>query len=306
MNQQISITKSIIKTGILSVMVIISLFMFGCQGNVPTDQNFRTGFLDVAVSTEGTNKIYQEDQFDLMVLIHNQLGYDIKNVAVSLVGLDEAFIEVYSPQKTIDTLEGRSNLFETGEEERLLFETYIKSLPPGIIGEVRNLYRVFVKYNSEIILTEDVCIRPGLYTGVDDGGCKAGENAQKDPLQEGKNTLSGQGAPVGFSEAEVISKVGSEVELRLKLVDQGRGNDGKVGTVTLIEAALGGKNLNCEFRKAGGAGKQVMFDSSETEVSLVCRGALGRESSYSYVTPLTIKLQYDYEFSIQEELFILN
>lgn len=306
MNQKMSIIKRIIKTGILSVTIIVSLFLFGCQGDSSVDQNFRTGFLDVALSTEGTNKIYQDDQFDLMVLIHNQLGYDIKNVAVSLVGLDEAFVEVYSPQRNIDVLEGRSKQFESGGEERLLFETYIKSLPLGVIDEMKNLYRIFVKYDSEIILTEDVCIRPGLYTGVDDGGCKAGENAQKDPLQEGKNTLNGQGAPVGFSEAEVISKVGSEVELRLKLVDQGRGSGGKVGTVTLIEAALGGKNLNCEFRKAGGAGKQIMFDSSETEISLVCRGALGRESSYSYVTPLTIKLQYDYESSIQEELFILN
>lgn len=301
MNQEMNI----IKTGSLGAIVIISLFLFGCQGDSSVDQNFRTGFLDVALSTEGTNKIYQDDQFDLVLLLRNRLGYDIENVAISLVGLDEAFVEVYSPQKNINSLEGRSKLFETGGEERLLFETYVKSLPLGVIDEMKNLYRIFVKYDSEVVLTEDVCIRPGLYTGVDDGGCKAGENAQKDPLQEGTNFLDGQGAPVGFSEAEVISKVGSEVELRLKLVNRGK-NNGKVGTVTLIEAALGGKNLNCEFKKAGGAGKQIMFDSSETEVSLVCRGALGRESSYSYVTPLTIKLQYDYEFSIQEELIILN
>ena len=305
MNRGMNQEAKAIKTGMLSVIVIISFFLLGCQGNAPTEQNFRTGFLDVDLSVEGTNRVYQDEQFDLNVILHNLLGYNIENVAVSLVGLDETYVDIYSRQKNILLIEGRDELFEDGGEERILFETYVKSLPQGAIGEIENPYRIFVKYNSEVVLAEDICVRPGLYAGVDDGGCKAGENAQKDPLQEGKNTLNGQGAPVGFSEAEVISKVGSEAELRLKLVNKG-GEEGKVGTVTLMEAALGGKNLNCEFRKAGGVGKQIMFDSSETEVFLVCRGALGRESSYSYVTPVTIKLQYDYEFSIQEELVILE
>ncbi len=298
---KIRLTKIRIKIGAICLLSLFFIFLLGCQGSAPSEQDFRTGFLDLTLKAEETNKVYQDKQFDLNILVHNLLGYNLENVVVSIVGLDETYVEVYSAQKNIAFLEGRSSLFESGGEERLLFETYIKSLPPGVIEEMKSLYRIFVKYDSEVILTEDVCVRPGLYSGIDDGGCTAKSSNTK-LLQEGKNSLNGQGAPVGISEVEVISKRGQGLELRLKIENKGQG---KVGAITLAEAAVGGKSLNCEFRKTG-AGKQIIFDSPQKEISLVCTGLLGRESAYSYVTPLTLKFLYNYELSLQEELFILE
>ena len=278
----------------MTLLLIFSLLLFSCAKTPErgADINYKQGFPDLSIEYLGNAQEYQSRSFDLPVLIHNNLAYDIENVAVTILGFDKHYVELFSTQENIESLEGKSIFNDGGGKEELLFNGKLGSLLPGARKEAQN-YRIYARYDSKVEFTPSICVT-GQLTGYDTfaGGCQF----------QPEVTFKGQGAPLGVTRLQIIPRQGRAVELRMLIENKGKGN---VGSVSLGAAALGGKPMSCEFRGTEPQETSLFsFESEQKNVDLLCTGFLSGENPYH--TALLVELFYDYEINVQQTLTILE
>ncbi len=277
-----------------AALLVFSLLLFSCAKTPErgADINYRQGFLDISIEYSGNAQEYQARPFNLPILIHNNLAYDIENVVVSILGFDQHYVELFSERENIELIEGKSIFNDGGGKEELLFNGQLGQLLPGASKEEQN-YRIYARYNSKIEFTPSICVT-GQLTGYEtfEGGCQFKPEV----------TFKGQGAPFGVTQLQIIPRQGRGVELRMLIENKGNGN---VGSVSLGAAALGGKPISCEFRGADLQETSLFsFESEQKKVNLLCTGFLSSENSYQ--TTLLVELFYDYEINVQQTLMILE
>lgn len=276
------------------LLLVFSLLLFSCAKTPErgAEINYRQGFPEISIEYLGNAQEYQSRPFDLPVLVHNNLAYDIKNVVISILGFDQHYVELFSGQENIELIEGKGVFNGAGGKEKLLFNGQLESLLPGASKEVLN-YRIYARYDSKIEFTPSICVT-GQLAGYDtfEGGCEFKPEV----------AFKGQGAPVGVTKLQIIPRQGRAVELRMLVENNGEGD---VGSVSLGAAALGEKPLSCELR---GAEEQetglFSFEPGQKNVNLLCAGFLASENSYQ--TVLSVELFYDYEINVQQTLTILK
>ncbi|MEW5897189.1 MAG: hypothetical protein AB1668_05825 [Nanoarchaeota archaeon] len=268
------------------ISLIVSTLLVSCGSGTEksTTVNFKVGTPEIAITLPKEKEEYQNRPFDIAAVLQNNMAYDISNVKVSLLGLDERYIDLFSNEESVDLLEGKSVFNSDGGKEIIKFNGLIKEILPGAEQEQQN-YRIYVSYNSKIEFTPTICISPELYGEVYQGGCEV-----KPEL-----FFSGQGAPLAVSELKLAS---GEASLRMTIVNKGKGT---VKKVTLGRATLGGKPITCEFR---GNDPKVFTFGTEKEAQLLCSQIIQSESSYQ--TALFVELFYDYELNEKGTMTILK
>jgi hypothetical protein len=277
------------------IILVLSLVVLGCGETSESnkDVNYKTGFVDLNVDIFGTNKGYQGSQLDQRLLIRNSLGYDVENVQVEVGGFDRRYLDFFLYQQEFSSIEGRSVFNPAGGRVEMEYNVNIITAEKGA-KDHKQKYRIYLGYNSKLELSDEICISPGSYLVEDENGCQKGSS-----LKEGSNSISsGQGAPLGITEMEVISKQGETIELRMKIENKG---DGDVKTVSLQKVTIGGKEITCKFR--GSSNSEVTIVGKEG-IEMNCQGNLRVRRSLSYKTPLLVELSYKYELSFQKELII--
>ena len=283
---------------VIVLLLVVSLFIISC-GETPErgkEINYKQGFLDITIASEGNKEEYQEQPLELPISVHNKLAYDIEEVTVSIKGFDNHYVELYSAQQQLALLEGRSVFNHDGMKQHFLFEGLLKSLLPGAEKEQED-YRVHVYYRSKVEFSPSICVaaqQSGDYVGA------AYDTYQGACTFQKEISYSGQGAPLGVTGLEIIPRQGKQVELRMKLENRGKG---KVGRATLASTAIGGKPLTCEFRGET-VENSFLFETEEKSVTLICAGYLNSDATYT--TPLFVELRYDYEINQKETMVILG
>lgn len=280
------------------LLLIVLLFLLASCGETQErgkEINYKQGFLDIVIASEGNKEEYQGQPLELPISIHNKLAYDIEELSVSIKGFDNHFVEMSAEQQQLALSEGRSIFNHDGMKERFLFEGLIKSLLPGAEKEPED-YRVYVYYKSKVEFSPSICVasQQSGYVGA------AYETYQGACTFQKEISYKGQGAPLGVTALEIVPRQGKQVELRMKVENKGKGN---VGKVTLTSAALGGKPLSCEFRGET-VQSSFLFEEKEKSVTLFCAGYLNSDTAYT--TPLFVELLYDYEINQKETLTILE
>ncbi len=282
---------------IVAVIMILSLLLVACGGSQPTrpgEVNFKKGYGGIRAEFKSQlfpDELYQNSPLSLSMTLHNDAGYDVNDLKVGLSGFDSLYVDVYTGNQEMDSLEGRNPYNPNGGIIDVGFEGAVKNLLPGMEYNHQD-FTVYITYDSKLEFAPSVCINPNLQA-VYDAGCK---------VPEGKITFSGQGAPLAVTEVKQIVRAGfdPEVEFRLKLKNKG---EGKVKKVKLGKAKIGNHQLKCEFRRAESA-KEINFDRQNQQAELVCTKKLEDRSSYS--TTLFVELSYDYELKLKKRLKILN
>src|SRR3989344_9447185 len=109
---------------IILLLIVILFLVSSCQNTSErgSEINYKHGFTDITITSEGSKEEYQEQPLNLPLSVHNTLAYDIRDVSVSIKGFDNHFIEMYAEQQQLSFLEGRSIFNHDGMEERFLFE----------------------------------------------------------------------------------------------------------------------------------------------------------------------------------------
>lgn len=269
-------------------LVLFFLVLLGCgsnQGDRTLNYNFKQGVseLDVGfLDNTPPERIYPTTPFKIIVKLDNQAAYDATSGIARIVGLDEHFFRLDQQEQVFETVEGRSALSPSGGKEFLEFDGAAGELFENS-QEYVNTFFVKVRYSSKMDFQDTICINPNLYA-VYDSGCKV----------EDSKGYSGQGAPLAVHQLEEIMSPGGSVELRLQLRNQGRG---KINTVSMGSALLGGEEMTCEFQNVGENKKMIVFTPEKQEATIICRKFLKDQNSYT--TPIVIGFGYDYE--VKEE-----
>lgn len=282
---------------IIVFLIVILFLLTSCGENSErgAEINYKQGFKDVTIVSEGNKEEYQEQPLELPISVHNTLAYDLEDVSVYIKGFDNHYVELYSAQQQHALLEGRSVFNHDGAKERFLFEGIIKKLLPGAEKEQED-YRVHVNYKSKVEFSPSICVaaQQGSYAGA------AYDTYQGACAFQTEISYNGQGAPFGIAALEIVPRQGKQVELRMKLENKGKG---KVGKATLISATIGGKPLTCEFR-GDTVENSFLFEEEQKSVNLICAGYLSSDAAYT--TPLFVELKYDYEINQKETMMILE
>ena len=284
---------------VILILIAVLFLVSSCQNTSQrgADINYKQGFIDVVIESEGNKEEYQQQPLQLPISIHNNLAYNIEESSISIKGFDHHFVEIYAEEQQLAPLEGRSIFNPEGMKEHLLFEGLIKNLLPGTEKEQED-YRIYMNYKSKVEFSQSICVAaqqsPGTDYEIYQGAC----TFQKEV------SYNGQGAPLGVTALEIVPRQGRQVELRMNIENRGKG---KVGTVTFKSATLGGNPLTCEFR-SGDTQNSFRFEEEQKEeqksATLVCVGYLNSDAAYT--TPLFVELGYDYAIDQKEQLMILE
>lgn len=276
--------KSMLWLGI----VLAFLFLLGCGSDIgdrAPNYNFKQGINEVGISfldNAPPERIYPTTPFKIIVKLDNRAAYDATAGTVRIVGLDKQFFRIDQQEQLFETLEGRGALAPSGGKQFIEFDAAAGELFQNA-EEYVNTFFVKVRYNSKMDFMDTICINPNLYA-VYDAGCTV----------ENMKSYSGQGAPLAVQQLEEIMSPGGSVELRLQLRNQGRG---KINTVYMGSAMLGGEEIPCEFQRAGEDKRKVNFTPEKQEAVVICRKLLRDQNSYT--TPIAVSFSYDYE--VKEE-----
>ncbi len=270
------------------------VLLAGCQssGTQMHTENYQQGVDEVNVrflDNLPPEELYPNTRFAMMVEVRNEMGYDIQNGYVKVVGLNPKYVELYPLAQPFLPLKGKSAMMPEGEKAFLEFQGMTKELTKR--EEHEEKYLLKVGYTSHVTFADTVCINPNLYR-VYDGGC----------VMEPSTSYSGQGAPLAVTTMEeIILPGGGEAEFRFLVRNRG---DGYVGTIGLQSAQLGGKEMECEFLGKSVDGRVVTLSRKKQEAVLVCKAFI--RDIQSYTTTLSASFAYDYELDKVEEITIVR
>ena len=280
----------------ITLLLVLSFFLVSCgeAAQRGKDINYKQGILDIEVASLAHKEEYQGQQLELPISVHNALAYTIENVYVSVAGFDNYYVELYSDEEQLASLEGKSIFNPEGGKERVQFSGLLKQLLPGADEEQQD-YWVQVRYDSKVEFTPTICVTSDL--GLGEYGMYQGACTVEREL-----SYPGQGAPLAVTKMELVPRGGMAVELRMNIENKGTGT---VERVALVTATLGGKPLSCDFKGVQAEGSGLFsLDAQQKSARLICTGSLASESPYT--TNLQVELWYDYEITQKETLTILG
>lgn len=272
---------------------VLLLFILSCQqsgGPGIVNYEFKKGIAEIDMELlEGAppEEVYENGRFPVAVRLINNGAYDAQSVAVQLVGLNEKYLRVDRERADRSAFYGRSFDHPTGQSDVLLFNAVTGQLPTGSSGELQR-YRVITTYDYQTELVTDLCLNPHLYE-VYDSGCKMV------PI-----STRGQGSPLAITDIQIPIYQQPFIELRMKLVNQGKGT---VKEARLNTAQLGQRPLQCEFRGGGEQTQTFDFEQKKVqEVDLLCRREI--DPTKSFITPLTVLIDFTYERELPQQILI--
>ncbi|MBI2151428.1 hypothetical protein HYU21_01735 [Candidatus Woesearchaeota archaeon] len=296
-------SKNIIKLYCLSFLVPL-LFLTSC-GNGNQDNlanyNFKQGFggLDISfLENSPPSEVYPNSEFKIIAKLENKGAYDLKEGQIALVGNIKEYLDTNLPEQSFfgeeepGILKGRSLNYPAGETAFIEFLAFTNDLYLNA-QEMPLTYFIKASYQSEFEFADTICLNPNLYA-VYDSGCQV----------ESEKSYSGQGAPVAINELQEIMSPGSasQVEFRIKVGNRG---NGRAKWLELLDAKLGGKEINCYFKDIGAALYKINFPEEQgQETVLICRQPLTERNSY--MTSLYLHFGYGYELKKEQKIKMIK
>ena len=290
-------------------LVGVLVFIAGCgSSELPNaTHNFKERISELqfqVLPNAPPDRIYQGSGFKIILEGENRAAYDLQQVDVKVVGLDQKYFALSNTEQTVPQLMGRSLANPLGDKEYFEFSGVANQLFENA-NEYGANYFVKASYRSKMDFADTICLNPNLYD-VYDSGCKV----------ETRKSYGGQGAPLAVTDIEEImypSGAGGEAEFRIHIANRGQG---RVGVVTVGKAQLGNEELTCEFKGQPSNGllpggedtritlKTVRFTENVQEGVLVCKTFL--KDSRSYTTTLSADFGYEYEWKRQFSLRLVR
>ena len=110
---------------ILLCLVVLVFTVMGCQpsGTQVNTENYQQGVEEVQarfIENLPPEEIYPNSRFMMVAEVINEMGYDIHNGYVKIVGLDPKYVELYPTAQPFPLLRGKS--FALPEGEKVLVE----------------------------------------------------------------------------------------------------------------------------------------------------------------------------------------
>lgn len=295
----------------IAFLFFILLFLFSCgtdQGEKLAYYNFKQGVAELQLNFRENappERIYPNSDFKLILEADNQMAYDIEEGKVWITGILGEYFEVTPLEQNFqevlqgEPFAGRSLTTPAGTKVFFEFQGHA-FLPFQNAEQQTNPFFLKAQYRSRAEFQDTFCLNTNLYA-VYDASCS------KESREDAKS-YSGQGAPVGVSEVEVVTSpgVGAQVEFRVRLRNFGKG---KIERIDIVRAQLGKEEISCNFPGASGEYKGSVVatervDSGSfystggiSEALLLCKKPLEAQTSYE----TTLQLEFSYLYLVQEQ-----
>jgi hypothetical protein len=279
---------------ILILILLVLILISGCtkEPDEMLNYNFKDGLKEMKASLAKNNPpetVYPDSPFKIIVLMENLGAYDVQNLKISLLGLDDKYFLMMNLAEELPLLAGRSMFNPSGEKQYAEFSGQSGQLAKSD-KSIENNFLVQMSYSSKMEFVEDICVNPSLYDI--DSGCKAE-----------KKSYSGQGAPLAIVSMEEIIYPGDNPEVELRLMMRNKG-EGTVKEVSLNNAKMGGKDASCNFLTDGGEAKKIKMNNLKEDPVIVCR--MVAEGGKSYATPMYMEFSYDYELLLRKNIKLVK
>lgn len=276
-------------------LLVLSLLIMSCGSNVgekSVSYNFKQGYAEMEakfLENSPPEKIYPLSSFRIVLQLSNKAAYDLTNGRIEILNLPQKYFDLSTTRQNFDPLEGRSLTNPNGGLAFMEFEGFAKDLFQNAEKYTAN-YLVDINYNTKMEFQDTVCINTNLYATYD-AGCEV----------DVSKSYSGQGASLVVNNLEEIVAPGSSVEFRIYLKNRGKG---KIGSIDLSRADLGGKEMVCVFEGEGAEVRHAKLKKDKQEAILLCKANVGNQNSY--MTTLSLDFSYDYELQVPGTLNLVK
>ncbi len=266
--------------------------LVGCNGTdsatgAADEVTYRVGYAGPvieAVPGMPPAKLADGQSFEIGLRICNQGTFDISEGEIQLSGFDSTYIlaDITShtfPQNAL-TLEAKNALNPAGGCTNILtFPAKVIAVEDGY-SEYPVTYYLTTTSKQLFELSQTVCVGGTSAYLVEDGGCNIDA-----PIQ-----LNGQGSMLGVSRIDTVAQGGpARILFDLQLTNGGKGT---VKSASITKAQLGGKELNCVFKKT--KTRTYTFGDNLRGPAIFCEAPMETGVS-SYPTTLFLQVFYDYE-----------
>jgi hypothetical protein len=283
----------------LIILPILLLFLVGCNPFLNTPENivnYKEGYPQIGVNFADNlppKEVYENSQFRIAAEISNDLGYDVNNFKINLIGIDDKFFNLVDSQEEfyIGTLEGKDTFNPVGGRRWLEIPLTSKELFKNA-QSYTNYYYLKLNYNSNFELSDSICVNPNFYD-LYNNNCKMSPQIR----------YSGQGAPLAVEEIKTsVSSSGTGAYLKLDIIVKNKGI-GKANSLMLRDAKLGDQKLDCNIIDSNAKVSKI-FKDDDQEARIVCETFLATPNAYE--TLLYLYFDYDYEFQIKKNLRLIS
>lgn len=279
---------------LLVILLVIVSFSFGCSSNNSTGYtNFRTGSTGLSLRFLPYSPpltIYDNENVDFIIEISNKGAHDINMGKLFLSGFDRNIINIYENYHPFESIEGKSEYNSQGE--KLIVDRYAGtkiSLPYGV-EEHSSPIEAIACYEYQTIASFPICIDANPRVSKHDG-CFASDVSG-----------SSQGGPISVSHIDVESGTGKmRFVITLKNVGQGDLIDynscpfgykyNEMNNIKSYSVDISGVTLECQPDN-----NNIKMDDMG-QARIYCKAGNLNENQAAYLTPITIKLNYDYKDS---------
>jgi hypothetical protein len=281
--------KIFLLAGIFAVLLVSS----GCIGKSPStgigSENYNIGTKGLEMSIIKNlppDEIWKGSAFIIGVDLKNSGAYDINAGTVSISGFDQNYLEVQDSQ-TEFSLAGKQPGYPEGERNVLNFKAVSKGMPFGLEEYIGSL-TVFSQYHYATEANAQICINPDIYNII-----KIGSVCEAKTI----TFTAGQGAPVSVTSiSSVLSPRGIDYDVSFAVTVKNNGPGRVLGNLIVKEAKLSNQAVQCK--------KEIEFNNKKDNM-LACSISLKNLRS-AYIAPFSLKLEYDYETSVDKKLTITD
>jgi len=280
------------KTKILiSILLIVILMSSGCGliRRAPTtepkvvDYHKGTGGVEMNfVKNLPPKEIIEGSSFAMSLELKNMGAYDIEDGRITISGFDRRFVTI-TPVDIYFSMEGRQAGFPEGGYEIVNFDAQTEG-SLDIEKEVKIPFRAIATYRYQTEAGIDICINPNIYNF----------NKKTSPVCEPGEvkTSGGQGAPVVVTKVvESFTPSGNTMKINFIISIANKGEGNVVGSVLVNEVRLANVPISCA---------QDSTELKEKEESnIICSAEISLDQG-AYISPLLVRLDYDYASKVDQ------
>lgn len=295
------------------VVIVIILFVSGCNSSgedtssSDTGEKYRTGTQGLTISFipgAPPQKVFSDSEIAAIFQVKNKGATDVNNAILYLTGYDKKYLFGTDQEEQRFALGGKSPYNPDGELVELIeFNTRVNQLPEDI-DKFKQTIKATLCYSYETFASPSICINPSIHTA----------NAVESVCSVSPVSLSGgQGGPISVNKVEQ-EMIGTQILFKIYISNHGKGTPYikspdnchrslKYNEVNLVNI----DSLSFSSFELGSSCKpnpiRLVNNNGFAVCSLASSGGFGTSS---YITPLNIKLSYNYRDSIQKDFEVIQ
>ncbi|MBN1502823.1 hypothetical protein JW930_04715 [Candidatus Woesearchaeota archaeon] len=296
-----------------AICALVFVVLIGCQpvqtGNREISEEYRKGTQGLVMSFVQGNppqQLFKSSPFIVMVQLWNRGAEDIEGGKIYLTGYDKKYVFGEHQKEMSFSIEGKSPFNPEGDMTELVEfkDPSIEAIPDDIDTFAQSI-KVSACYYYRTVASPEICINPRQYSA----------DASESVCQVKDVSLSGgQGAPIAVTKVEQ-ELMDNKIFLKIYIQNSGGGTPFEVNKgITDCHKNLQITDIDkINIEEVGFSNFQLTSGCKPNPIRLVnnqgffiCSAELDNLGDTAFVTPLEIRVGYNYRQTLTKTVKIVN